>query len=103
MHWAAKLGHQLIMGWAHQRGEDWAALRAWQGPAGTSLEGPDLARVPGTYLLVLFPLNLTPPGTGAVTGMLLIAPGVEAVWGEMQPCFQHHCCAGPPGKVLLAL
>ena len=54
------------------------------------------------YLLVLFKLNLTLLGTGTLTGMSLLAPGVEAVWGETQLCFRHLCCAGPPGKVLLA-
>ena len=48
MHQAAKLGCQLITGWACQRGEGQAALRAPQGPAGTSLEGPHLAHGPST-------------------------------------------------------
>lgn len=43
MHQAAKVGCQLILGWVCQCGEDWAALRALQGPAGTLLEGPCLA------------------------------------------------------------
>lgn len=84
MHLAAKLGHQLIMRWACQCGEDWAAPRAPQRPCWRVLAWPTILLqagvraeslgVPGMYLLVLFSLNPTPLGTGALTGMLLLTP-----------------------------
>ena len=67
----------------------WGRPGSTEGPTGTSLVLTWPTVLPGMYLLVLFPLNLSLPGTGTLAGALLLTAGGEAVWGEVQLCFQH--------------